>query len=73
MNRKICQECKIEIHQEVKSYNGEEKMSWRNPDGSPHFYYEDGKFIHTPTQFGYFAVILKEINSKLDAVLKVIS
>jgi len=70
--RKICQQCRIEIHTERVEFNGDEKYSWRNPDGSPHFFYEDGQFIHTPTQWGYLDVRLKEIEAKLDSVLEMV-
>ena len=72
MERKICQECKIEIHQEVKSYNGEEKLSWRNPDGSPHYFFEDGKFVHTPTRDGYLEVRLKTLEAEVAALWEVV-
>lgn len=58
-DRKICPECKangidIEIVCKKITFQGEERLSWRNPDSSPHFSPEEdetGKvtFLHTPT------------------------
>lgn len=58
----------IEIHQELKEYNGKEYLSWRNPDGSPHFFYEENEYVHTPTRDGYLEVRLRQIESQINAL-----
>lgn len=58
-DRKICQFCKLqginsEIVCKLVKYQGEERLSWRNADGSSHFSPVEDKdghvtFEHTPT------------------------
>jgi len=77
-DRKICQECKangidIEIVCKKITFQGEERLSWRNPDGSPHFNVEEdgsGKvtFIHTPTVLTPQEVRMMEFEERLARV-----
>ena len=50
--KQICPDCKadgrdIEIHAENKPYQGQDRLSWRNPDGSSHAKKTaQGDFVH---------------------------
>lgn len=77
-DRKICQECKdngidIEIVCKKITFQGEDRLSWRNPDGSAHFNVEedqDGKitFVHTPTVLTAEEIWKSEIEDRLSRI-----
>lgn len=68
LQRKVCRQCLVEIQQIIVEFQGNERKSWRNVDGSPHYYYEDGKFIHTPTQYGVIMEFLKRQQQEIKLI-----
>lgn len=66
-DRKICKECNIEIHVAKLRYQGEERLSWRNPDGTSHFEYleDEKKFVHTPTVLTPLEMWQSEIEERI--------
>lgn len=74
-DRKICPECKaeginIEIVCKKITFKGEERLSWRNPDSSPHFSPTEDlegnvTFEHTPTVFTPLEIWQQEIEERL--------
>jgi hypothetical protein len=74
-DRKICQFCKLQgINTEIICkkiiFEGEERLSWRNPDGSAHFSPIEDKdhhvtFEHTPTVKTALEVWQMEIEEKI--------
>lgn len=46
----ICGKCETEVIVKKINYHGEEKLSHRNPDNSPHFFFDGKKYLHTPTK-----------------------
>ena len=78
-DRKICEYCKaqgitIEIHCAKIMFKGEEKLSWRNPDGSAHFDYNpdiDG-YEHVPTRRTMEDVRFMELEDRVDRIEKLV-
>ena len=74
-DRKICPECKaeginIEIICKKITFKGEERLSWRNPDGSAHFDPVENPdktvtFVHVPTVFTPLEIWQQEIEERL--------
>lgn len=66
-DRKVCVDCQIEVHVERIVFRGEERLSWRNPDGSAHFEYDEEKktFLHTPTKSTPQDIRIEEIEERL--------
>ena len=48
----ICKKCNTQVRVKKIQFQGDERLSHRNPDGSPHFYYDEDKkeYKHTPTK-----------------------
>ena len=77
-DRKICQFCKlqginVEIVCKKVKYQGEERLSWRNADSSPHFSPvedKDGRvtFEHTPTVRTELQVWQEEMEERIRRV-----
>jgi hypothetical protein len=77
-DRKICSECQvnginIEIVCKKITFKGDERLSWRNPDGSPHFDFVehlDGTvtYPHTPTVLTPLEVWQSEIEERLASI-----
>lgn len=65
--RKICKDCNTQIICKRITFQGEERLSWRNPDGSAHFEYneETKQFDHTPTTLTSDQVWKSEIEERL--------
>lgn len=76
--RMICPECKangidIEIVCKKIVFQGEERLSWRNPDSSAHFNPEEDQFgkvtfVHTPTVLTSEEIWKSEIEDRLARV-----
>ena len=73
--RKICTDCKnnginIEIHCVKVSDSFGERLTWKNPDNSSHFYYneETEMFEHTPTVMTPLEVWQSEMEERLSRI-----
>lgn len=66
-DRKLCTECQIEIH--VRKINDRfgERLRWCNPDGSPHFYFDEetGNFEHMPTKASAEDIRIDELEERV--------
>lgn len=71
-DRKICQECEIEIHVVKRTFQGVETLRWCNPDGSAHFYVDEEtkQYVHTPTAKTKNDIWRQEIEERLARVEK---
>ena len=68
--RMICQDCQVEIHCEKIVFQGEERLSWRNADGSAHYSIEENRLVHTPTMRTKYDVELMEVKDRLERIEK---
>jgi len=71
-DRKICQECQIEIHVRKVTDSFGERLRWSNPDGSSHFMVDEEthQYVHTPTKATKSDLRFEEIEDRLARIEK---
>lgn len=69
-DRKICQECKIEIHVIKVNDSFGERLRWSNPDNSSHFTVDEEtkQYVHTPTKATKEDIRFEEFEERLRRV-----
>ena len=71
-DRRICQECEIEIHVVRINDSFGERLRWSNPDGSAHFSVDEEtkQYVHTPTVKTKNDIWRMEIEDRLERIEK---